>query len=102
MSGSSSRTDHMSDGRARSAVAKPYTTPRQNTHGTTVVDDGEVVYAWHPWAGRAVRLHEVITRASGVVLRCSLAGEGVMRSQEIPAWMLDQAVCRKMRCVPHP
>ena len=24
-----------------------------------------------------------------------------MRSQEIPAWMLDQAVCRKMRRVPH-
>jgi hypothetical protein len=86
----------------RSAGAGGCTTLRQNTHGTTVVDDGEVVYAWHPWAGRAVRLHEVITRASGVVLRCSLAGEGVMRSQEIPAWMLDQAVCRKMRCVPHP
>src|SRR5215208_3419676 len=58
--------------RARRAGEPDCTTLQQNTHGTTVVDDGEVVYAWHPWAGRAGRLHEVITRASGVVLRCSL------------------------------
>src|SRR5688572_10938418 len=88
--------------RCRNGGAGDCTTLRQNTHGTTILDDGEVVYAWHPWAGRAVRVHEVITRASGAVLRCSLAGEGVIRSQEIPAWMLDRAACGGMRRVPQP
>ena len=88
--------------RCRNGGAGGCTTLRQNTHGTTILDDGEVVYAWHPWAGRAVRVHEVITRASGAVLRCSLAGEGVIRSQEIPAWMLDGAACGGVRRVPQP
>ena len=85
-----------------SASAADCITRRQNTHGTTVFDDGQVVYAWHPWAGRIVRVREVITRASGAVLRCSPVGEGVTRLQEIPAWMLDRAVCGRMRRVPHP
>ena len=88
--------------RERRAGGGGCTTRRQNTHGTTVFDDGQVVYAWHPWAGRIVRVREVITRASGAVLRCSPVGEGVTRLQEIPAWMLDRAVCGRMRRVPHP
>src|SRR3954451_14291526 len=88
--------------RGSSVAAAGCTTRRQNTHGTTVFDDGQVVYAWHPWAGRIVRVREVITRASGAVLRCSPVGEGVTRLQEIPAWMLDRAVCGRMRRVPHP
>ena len=49
-----------------------------------------------------MRVREVITRASGAVLRCSPVGERVPRSQEIPAWMLDHAACGGMRRVPHP
>src|SRR3954447_15103919 len=85
-----------------SASAAGCTTRRQNTHGTTAVGDREVAYAWHPWAGRIVRVHEVITRASGAVLRCSPVGERVTRSREVPAWMLDHAACGGMRRVPHP
>ena len=34
------------------------TTPQHKTHSTDAGDDGVVVYGWHPWAGRAVRLRE--------------------------------------------
>jgi hypothetical protein len=51
-----------------------------------------VAYAWHPWAGKTVRVREVIERAGGRVMRSALEDAGVGRDQEIPAWMLDAGI----------
>ena len=61
-----------------------------------------VLYAWHPWAGRTVRLEEVIARATGTAVRCSLADAPVARFQEIPAWMLDPVACGTVRATGQP
>ena len=63
-------------------------TARNNTHGAV---EREVLYPWHPWFGRVIRIHGVIRRGSGDVWRCSLdaAGERI----EVPSWMFDRAVC---------
>ena len=66
------------------------------THGIGAGDDVVVLYGWHPWAGRRVRLHEVIERTSGAVARCSLEGATApVRLQEVPTWMLDAAACHR-------
>lgn len=77
-------------------------TPRQNSHSTSPLGDGQVAYAWHPWVAQAVRVHEVIERTAGSVTRCTLADDGAGRALEIPVWMLDAAFCRTMRGVAHP
>jgi len=57
---------------------------RQNTHGTDVCAEREVAYRWHPWAGRIVRIHEVIEKAGGAVARCSVANVHSDRLMELP------------------
>ena len=74
----------------------------RDSHGIRALGDVEVAYAWHPWAGQAVRVYEVIERTSGAVTRCSLVDDCVSRAQEIPVWMLDGASCRTMRGAAHP
>src|SRR5690349_25067919 len=61
-----------------------------------------VAYAWHPWAGRLVRVHEAVEGPTGARARCSLADAAVVRIREIPAWMLDAAACRGVREAPEP
>ena len=61
-----------------------------------------VVYAWHPWAGRSVYIHDVIERATGAAARCSLAGVAAARVQELPVWMLDTAACCPVRLTQEP
>ena len=78
------------------------TTSQHKTHSTGAGDDGVVVYGWHPWAGRAVRLHEVIRRAAGTTARCTLVDAPAVRLQEIPVWMLDPVACGAMRATPQP
>ena len=74
------------------------TTQRHCAHGTGFSEEREVVYAWHPWAGRFVRVHNVIRRPTGAIARCVLVdGETAVRPLEIPVWMLDAASCRHMR-----
>src|SRR4030095_1862685 len=85
-----------------SAVAADCTTSHHKTHSTPAGDEVTVVYAWHPWAGRPVRLHEVIERATGASARCSLVDATIMRLQEIPAWMLDASACRTARTTAQP
>ena len=55
-----------------------------------------MAYAWHPWAGQLVRVHEVIERATGAWARCSPVGADIVRQQEIPTWMLDASACRDL------
>ena len=78
------------------------TTTHQKTHGTEVGDEVEVVYSWHPWAGRTVRVHELMERGAIASARCSLPGATPVRIRELPLWMLDAAGCRTMRVEAHP
>ena len=87
---------------APSAVESGYATSHHKTHSTAAGDEVTVVYAWHPWAGRPVRLHEVIERATGASARCSLVDATITRLQEIPAWMLDARACRTARTTAQP
>ena len=77
-------------------------TPRHKTHSTASAAEVAVAYAWHPWAGQLVRVHEVIERATGAWARCSPVGADIVRQQEIPTWMLDASVCRAMWRAPEP
>jgi hypothetical protein len=88
--------------RATSAGAAGCRTLRHNTHSTRAGDETVVVYAWHPWAGRSVCIHDVIERATGAAARCSLAGVAAARVQELPVWMLDTAACRPVRLTQEP
>src|SRR4051812_22917173 len=90
------------DSRGSSVAAAGYRTLRPKTHGTEAGDEAMVAYAWHPWAGQSVRVHEAIGRPTGARARCSLAGADAVRMREIPAWMLDAAACRGAREVPEP
>src|SRR4051794_36184042 len=80
-----------------SAGAAGCRTLRHKTHGTEAADEATVAYAWHPWAGQLVRVHEAIEKPTGTRARCSLAGAAAVRIREIPAWMLDAAACRGVR-----
>ena len=83
--------------RAPSGGAAGCTTQRHNAH-VTGPEEHEVAYAWHPWAGRLVRVHNVIRRPTGAIARCTMVdGEPAVRTLEIPKWMLDAACCRHMR-----
>src|SRR4051812_17902855 len=77
-------------------------TPRHKTHSTASAAEVAVAYAWHPWAGQLVRVHEVIERATGAWARCSPVGADIVRQREVPTWMLDASVCRVMWRVPRP
>ena len=79
------------------------TTPLHKTHGTAIGGETTVVYAWHPWSGRSICVHEVIERTAGASARCSLVDHPtVVRIQELPAWMLDAKVCRSTRSAAEP
>ena len=84
------------------AVACNCKTPRHKTHSTAAAEELAVVYSWHPWAERTVRVHEVIERLPGAVARCSLVGAAVARVQDIPVWMLDAAACCQTRLAANP
>ena len=84
----------MSCWRAPSAGAHRCTTRRGNAHGT---EEREVHYAFHPWTGCIVHIHEVIKKPSGDVVRCSRDGDATGRWLELPTWMLDRAACAAIR-----
>jgi hypothetical protein len=70
------------------------TTRRRNAHR---IEDREVLYRWHPWFGRVVRVDGVIEKDGGDVFRCCAGGELSSRSLELPAWMFDRATCTLTR-----
>jgi hypothetical protein len=82
------------------------TTLHHKTHNTSLKlargDAARVAYAWHPWFGRLVVVHDLKTRSSGVFARCRPDGAASGALQEIPAWMLDVAVCSTMRAMAVP
>ena len=72
---------------ATNAASCRCTTRSQNAHGT---EERELLYRWHPWAGRSVHVHEVIEKAGWVAFRCSLTGIASDRRLEVPVWMFDR------------
>lgn len=48
------------------------TTQRRNAHGTI---QRELLYPWHPWAGRLVHIHEVIDKHGAGVFRSAVSGQ---------------------------
>ena len=91
-----------SDARAPGETAVRCTTPLHKTHGTAIGGETTVFYTWHPWFGRAIRLHEVIERTAGASARCSLVEASAVRVQELPVWMLDAPICRSMHSSTEP
>jgi len=75
-------------------VGRCYTTRRRNAHGTDV---REILYQWHPWAGRRVHVHETVERVGANIIRCSIGGSTSERCLEVPAWMFDRGVCAAVR-----
>jgi hypothetical protein len=73
--------------------------PRDTTqqHNTHIRDLREICYSWHPWHGRAVRVHASLVRRGRAVAYCSLEDVQTCRVLEVPLWMLDVAACCKTR-----
>ena len=85
--GQRNRRDPESAHQGSNAAACGYRTRRQNSHGIAALGDVAVAYAWHPWAGQVVRIHQVMERTTGSVTRCGVVDEGISRAQELPVWM---------------
>jgi hypothetical protein len=62
-------------------------------HNARRTEEREVLYAWHPWFGRVVFVHETIKRGGVGVLRCSPSSEEGARCLATPEWMSDRVVC---------
>ena len=96
----------VSGSRCSSGVVGDCTTLHHKTHNTSLTlargDEATVAYAWHPWFGRLVVVHDLKTRSSGVFARCRLDGAASGALQEIPAWMLDVAFCSTMQAMAVP
>ena len=78
----------------RCACDPRHTTHQHNTH---ITDVREICYSWHPWHGRAVRVHASLVKRGQAVAHCSLEDVQACRVLEIPLWMLDVAACCKTR-----
>src|SRR4051812_46269101 len=74
-------------------------TGRQNTHG---IEEREVAYPWHPWAGRIVCIHEVTRKVGAEIFRYSLSDDPSVRCLELPGWMFDRTVCAPLRLAEAP
>ena len=75
------------------------TTGRNTAH---ITNEQEVLYDWHPWAGRLVVVHSVVEKTNGTFARCSLSGDAQGLPLERPLWMFDRAVCSETRPEEHP
>jgi hypothetical protein len=57
------------------------TTQQHNTH---ITDVREICYSWHPWHGRAVRVHASLVKRGQAVAYCSLEDVQACRVLEVP------------------
>ncbi len=81
-------------GRGSNAGGADYTTRRHNAHELV---EREVLYPFHPWSGRRVRVREAREWASGDIFRCTIGENDGDRGRDLPAWMFDRAVCGLVR-----
>jgi hypothetical protein len=100
-------------GPARSGVAQPGGPPvsfspgrcafglrgTSHQHNTHIRERREICYPWHPWHGRKVWVHTTLIKRGRAVAHCSLEDVQPFRVLEVPLWMLDVAVCCKIRVV---
>ena len=70
------------------------TSRQRDTHN---IEWREVCYTWHPWCGRVVAIHKTFTRNGLVVSHCSIEENSELRHLEIPEWMFDPTICRRMQ-----
>jgi hypothetical protein len=70
------------------------TTQQRNTHN---IESREVRYPWHPWCGRVVAVHQTFAKNGWVVSHCSIEENAEARHLEIPEWMFDPVICRRMQ-----
>ena len=61
-----------------------------------------MLYPWHPWFGKPVRVHRSVSRRDRVAFQCTLVGEDRPRTLEVPQWMLDRASCCVMQLAAAP
>ena len=66
-------------------------------HNTHIREPREVCYPWHPWHGGKVWVHTTLVKRGRAVAHCSLEDAQPFRVLEVPLWMLDVAVCCKIR-----
>ena len=66
-------------------------------HNTHIREPREVCYPWRPWHGRKVWVHTTLVKRGRAVAHCSLEDVQPFRVLEVPLWMLDVAVCCKIR-----
>ena len=69
------------------------TTQQRNTHN---IESREVRYPWHPWCGRVAAVHQTFAKNGRVVSRCGIEENAEARHLEIPEWMFDPVICRRM------
>ncbi len=70
------------------------TTEHESAHRP---DTRRVLYRRHPWAGRLVRVGNVVEKAGIARARCALDGAVPGLWQEVPLWMFDRVVCAGTR-----
>ena len=74
------------------------TTPRRNAHS---IETRVVLYRWHPWHPRAVYVVATLDKIEPV-FRCALESGDRVRTIDIPQWMFDPVVCRRIEIVTSP
>ena len=75
------------------------TTHFSNTHKT---GERQVLYGYHPWAGRVASIDRIIERSGIAVARCQLSGTAAGLPLELPLWMFDGPACSAVRFLEHP
>jgi hypothetical protein len=91
-----SRSPPVSDSPRPDDRARDCTSHQHNTH---IRERREICYPWHPWHGRKVWVHTTLIKRGRAVAHCSLEDVQPFRVLEVPLWMLDVAVCCKIRVV---
>jgi hypothetical protein len=66
-------------------------------HSSHIIELRQVWYPWHAWYGRRVSVHATLVRRGVAVAHCSSENAYPCRLLELPLWMLDSAVCHKVR-----
>ena len=79
---------------ATSASDSARTSRQRNTHS---IESREVCYTWHPWCGRIVAVHKTFARNGLVVSHCRIEENSEARYLEIPQWMFEPTICRRMQ-----
>ena len=79
---------------APSAASGCCTIERETAHRT---DARRLLYWWHPWSGRLVRVRNVVEKAGIARARCALDGAALGLWQEVPLWMFDRVACAGTR-----